>query len=70
MVSAATSKHTNILPCRYTFPIMMVIMNFPTLIIINVAARYILLWENGYMLHPALPDPNKVYKSKELFAAF
>lgn len=26
--------------------------------------------ENGYMLHPAFPDPNKIYKSKELFAAF
>jgi hypothetical protein len=26
--------------------------------------------KNGYMLHPAFPDPNKIYKSKELFAAF
>lgn len=26
--------------------------------------------ENGYMLHPAFPDPNKIYKSKTLFPAF
>ncbi|MDG5788869.1 hypothetical protein QA612_15465 [Evansella sp. AB-P1] len=25
---------------------------------------------NGYMLHPAFPDPNKKYLSKELFPAF
>ncbi|MBW8347879.1 HIRAN domain-containing protein [Bacillus sp. IITD106] len=26
--------------------------------------------KNGYMLHPAFPDPNKIYRSKNLFAAF
>lgn len=25
---------------------------------------------NGYMLHPAFPDPTKIYRSKELFPAF
>lgn len=26
--------------------------------------------DNGYMIHPAFPDPNKVYKSEKFFAAF
>lgn len=26
--------------------------------------------DNGYMLHPAFPDANKIYKSKTLFPAF